>query len=59
MDLLPLALAAALDLTTSTPLTEAGRKTQRALYLCISDTYGQEIRESETARLLKGFNAVS
>ena len=29
----PLALAAALGLATSTPLTEAGRKTQRALYL--------------------------
>ena len=28
-----LALAAALALATSTPLTEAGRKTQRALYL--------------------------
>ena len=27
-----LALAAALALATSTPLTEAGRKTQRALY---------------------------
>ena len=29
----PLALAAALGLATSTPLTEAGRKTQRALYI--------------------------
>ena len=29
----PLALAAALALATSTPLTEASRKTQRALYL--------------------------
>ena len=28
----PLALAAALALATSNPLTEAGRKTQRALY---------------------------
>ena len=30
----PLALAVALPLATGTPLTEAGRKTQRALY-CI------------------------
>ena len=33
-----LALAAALDLETSTPLTEAGRKSQRALYI-ILETY--------------------
>ena len=32
----PLALAAALGLATSTPLTEAGRKTQRALYCDLS-----------------------
>ena len=38
MDLLPLALAAALDLATSTPLTEAGRKTQRALYKLTMNT---------------------